>query len=281
MIHFRVCLESSAHRATMDRLAEELVVAKEQCEDAEMINRELRMEMAKSVLPSDGESDLLQDYIDEISTLSTADLADRLKRDCHVVLSRRNVQLSPLVHDDLNRMALIALHSIYQQHLADEAKQLYDETVLRALREECESMSNEKNDLFEEIKSIREKNQRDLTDLQSKYDELLDVERADAKQRLDDLIERYESEATLAQNHDSDWNGHGETLNSGVVEITNDYEQLVKESNHLRDDLHRMISENELLKEYNSQMYQERLQGVANKGKSVSSASMVSDSFSI
>ena len=45
------------------------------------------------------------------------------------------------------------MHSLSNQHLVDEAKQLYNETVIRALKQEYELISSEKNDLLEQIES--------------------------------------------------------------------------------------------------------------------------------
>lgn len=54
---------------------------------------------------------------------------------------------------DLHQLALLTLYSLANQHLIDEAKQMYNDTVLRALKQEYELISNEKNDLIQQIES--------------------------------------------------------------------------------------------------------------------------------
>jgi len=49
--------------------------------------------------------------------------------------------------------------------------------------------------------------------------------------------------------------------------LEKDYEQLDRDYQQLRQDFNEMINENELLKDYNSRMYQQKLQGNEDNGK--------------
>jgi hypothetical protein len=68
---------------------------------------------------------------------------------------------------ELNQLALIALNSLSNQHLIDEAKQLYDETVIRALKQEYELINNEKDNLIQQIDLERSQSEELIKKLSS------------------------------------------------------------------------------------------------------------------
>ncbi|CAF3671069.1 unnamed protein product [Adineta steineri] len=211
----------------------------------------LSMSDDKNLFNSDDEDDRIQEYIDELSSLSIDDLSNRLNKECHQILSKQNLQKSLYANYKLNHLALLTIHLLYNQHLTDDAKQLYNETLIRALKQEYELINNEKNDSVEKYDLLEEKYQNELNNiekkfekLQNKYDELLEqneLERLHSKKSFNDLTEKYDLGIKQLQ-----LNLHEDSQN-------NDYEQLRKDFNNL-------INENELLKDYNSQMYQRKLQ---------------------
>jgi hypothetical protein len=102
---------------------------------------------------ADIDNQQLKEYIDEISFLSSNEISDELNKQCEQILSKQNLKLSLYPNLDHNQLALVAIHSLSNQHLIDEAKQLYNETIIRALKQEYELINNEKNDLIEQIES--------------------------------------------------------------------------------------------------------------------------------
>jgi len=173
------------------------------------------------------------EYINEISSLSSIDVSNKLNKECQQILSKQNFELTSLPNLDLNQLSLIALHSLYNQHLTDEAKQLYNETVIRALKQEYELINNEKNDFIE------------------KSNELLELERLHSTQTINDLIEKYESQLRMNSLH----------LKEENKKLLDDqFEQLGKEYYQLKRDFNEITTENELLKDYNAKMYHEKLQ---------------------
>ena len=107
-----------------------------------------------------------------------------MEKECRDILSKEKLPLSSLPNADLIEVALIALHSLSHQHLTDEAKHLYNETVIRALKEEYELISSDKNDLLEQLDSLRDKNREAL--------QRVDAERTELKERLEELTEQYD-----------------------------------------------------------------------------------------
>ena len=81
------------------------------------------------------------------------EVSGKLNKECEQIFSKQNLNSSSYSNLDLNQLALVAIHSLSNQHLVDEAKQLYNETVIRALKQEYELISSEKNDLIEQIGS--------------------------------------------------------------------------------------------------------------------------------
>lgn len=220
------------------------------------------------------EDDQLRDYIDDISSLSSNDLADRLSQECQQILSKQNLSSLPRENAQLNYLALITIRSLYNQHLTDDAKQLYNETLIRALKEEYELINNDKTEAIEKYSSFEEKYLKDLNmseqkynSLQIKYDELLEqieLERLDSKQSLNDLVEKYELREKQYEFNLYSLHQENETLKYNLLTLqetyqkSNDrtYDQLDAEYQQLRKDYNELINENELLKDYNSQMYQ-------------------------
>lgn len=88
-----------------------------------------------------------------MSSLSPTELSNNLHRECEQILAKQNVNRSSLSSLDLHQLAFLALHALSDQHLIDEAKQMYNDTVLRALKQEYELISHEKNDLIQQIES--------------------------------------------------------------------------------------------------------------------------------
>lgn len=198
----------------------------------------------------DEDNDRLKDYINEISS---TDVSNQLHKECQQILSKQNLDLSNL---DLNQLSLITLYSLHNQHLTDEAKQLYNETGLRALQQEYELINEEKNDLIEQLNS-----------LQKHSNELLEHERLHSKQIVKDLIEKYEIERGQLQMNLFNLNEENEKLQQ---QLNNQNENLTdNQYNQLKLDFDQLMNENELLKDYNAQIYQEKLQ---EHGKRFSSA---------
>lgn len=141
---------------------------------------------------------------------------------------------------------------------------MYNETVIRALRQEYELISNEKNDYMEKYINETDQIEKKYNKLQNQYDELLEhseLERLDSKQSLDDVIQKYEINL-YKLNQDNErlkYNLNISQENYQKIQDQN-YEQLQNEYQQLRRDYDEIINQNELLKDYNSQMYQRKLQ---------------------
>ncbi|CAF1269614.1 unnamed protein product [Rotaria sordida] len=108
----------------------------------------------------DENNDQLNEYINELSSQSSIDISNNLNRECQQILSQQNLKLTSISNLELNHLALITIYFLYHQHLSDIAKELYNETFIRALQEEYNLLNNEKNDLIEHINSIQEKFQQ-------------------------------------------------------------------------------------------------------------------------
>ncbi|CAF5137634.1 unnamed protein product, partial [Rotaria sp. Silwood1] len=156
----------------------------------------------------------LNEYINEISFQSSMDLSNNLIKECQQILSKQNLKLTSIPNLELNHLSLITIYFLYQQYLSDNAKELYNETVLRALQQECNLLTNEKNDLIERINSMQEKFQK------------IEYERLYSEEIIKNLNDKLNDK---------------------------NYEQLEKEYNQL-------LNENQLLKDYNAQIYQDKLQ---------------------
>ncbi|CAF3726526.1 unnamed protein product [Rotaria magnacalcarata] len=219
----------------------------------------------------DEDDNNLLDYIDEISSLSPTDLTDRLNKECQQILIKQNLSLSSYDNLQLNHYALMAIYLLYKQHLTDDAKQLYNETLIRALRQEYELINNEKHDYMEKYNEAEENylnklnlNEKKMHQLQNKYEELLEhneLERLDSKKLLNDLAEKYEFNLyNLHQENENLKYNLSNLSQSREKSLGNDQNQLQSEYQQLRQDYDELISENELLKDYNSQMYQRKLQ---------------------
>jgi len=89
------------------------------------------------------------EYLEQIVCLSSKQLLTKLRQECEQTLSKQNVQFSPSI--DLNQLALLTVRCLSNEHLVNEAKQLYNETVLKALKEEYELLTNENNNLNQQI----------------------------------------------------------------------------------------------------------------------------------
>ena len=230
---------------------------------------------------NDDEDDQLLEYIFEISILSTPDMTERLQKECQQILSKQNIRSSAYDQLNLDQRASISLYCLYHQHLADEAKQLYNEASIRALQQEYESINNEKVEYDEKFSAMEEQyhqrlkiNEKQLFDLQQTNEELSEqseLERLGNKQSMDNLVEQchariQQMEYSLYQAHEENQQlqfqfnqlqEHYQALSG------NDYDQLNTEYEQLKHDYDELINENELLKDINSKMYQEQLQKTA------------------
>lgn len=182
----------------------------------------------------------------ELASRSPTELVDLLNKECQQILDKQKFNSSSLPDLDLNQLSLIALHSLYNQHLTDDAKLLYNETVVRALKQEYELLNNEKNDLIEQ-----------LTKTEQEHFQTKDV--------IKDLTEKYQTEKSQLELSLSDLKQENarlkDELNQQPDQIENDqYESLQKECGRLTQENNDLVNENELLKDYNAQMYQEKLQ---------------------
>ena len=105
--------------------------------------------------------------------------------------------------------------------------------------------------------------------LQNQYDDLLEqneLERLDSKQSLTNLTEKYEFNLYSLHEENDKLKYNLNNLEHNYQKIKeNDYEKLNNEYQQLRQDFNDLINENELLKDYNSQMYQRKLQPNGNR----------------
>ncbi len=120
----------------------------------------------------------LNEYIHEILFLSLTELADQLKKECEQILSKLNFNLESFPNLELNQLVLITLYFLSNQHLIDEAKQLYTETVIRALKQEYELINDEKNDLIQQFDLERSQSEELIKDLNKK---LIDKQNSSSK----------------------------------------------------------------------------------------------------
>jgi hypothetical protein len=90
-----------------------------------------------------------------MSSFSSIDLTNHLTKECQQILFKQNIKSTSLPDLDPNQLAYITIYSLYDQHLTDEAKQLYNETVIRALKQEYELINDEKNDLIEKLNTLQ------------------------------------------------------------------------------------------------------------------------------
>ncbi len=165
---------------------------------------------------------------------------------------------------ELNHLALITIYSLYHQHLTDDAKQLYNDTVIRALKQEYELINDEKNDYLEKYLHEVDTKEKQLDKLQNEYDDLLEqneLERLDFKQSFADLTEKYELKLYNLNQENEKLKYNFNNLEDNYRQNKDEnYKQLQNEYQQLREDYNELINQNELLKDYNSQMYQTKLQ---------------------
>lgn len=162
---------------------------------------------------------------------------------------KKDLELNSYSDLDVNHLALIAIYFLYNQHLSDSAKGLYNETILRALQEEYNLVNNNRNDLIEKINSIEEKYQEEVNAL---------------KLKSNDLAQQMEDERIKSRDIIKNMNESNEKLNYEFDQMKRDYEsikdknneQLEKEYNQLRFEFNEIKNENELLKDLNTQMFQ-------------------------
>lgn len=119
-------------------LTEQIKSLEEQVRSPEMIDQENQTEFFVKEDPLNTEQ--FNEYLDEIPSFSSNDL----ENECKQILSKQNINSSSLTNLNLNQLALITLRSLLKQHFIDEAKQLYNETIIKALKEEYELVNNEK-----------------------------------------------------------------------------------------------------------------------------------------
>ncbi|CAF5209494.1 unnamed protein product, partial [Rotaria magnacalcarata] len=146
-----------------------------------------------------------------------------LNKECQQFLLKKNLKLNSYSNLELNHLALITIYFLSNQHLCDNAKELYNETVVRALKQEYNLLNSERNDSIEKMNSLQAQLQH------------MDDERCNSRELIKNL------------------NNNNEKLNSELKRIESYYEQLEKEYN-------RIGRENELLRDSKTEIYQESLQ---------------------
>ncbi|CAF4940190.1 unnamed protein product, partial [Rotaria magnacalcarata] len=104
---------------------------------------------------SDDENNQLNAYINDISYLSSIDLSNALNKECQQFLLKKNLKLNSYSNLELNHLALITIYFLSNQHLCDNAKELYNETVVRALKQEYNLLNSERNDSIEKMNSLQ------------------------------------------------------------------------------------------------------------------------------
>ena len=200
----------------------------------------------------DTTNDRLNQYIGELSSLDLNNLSDRLEKVCQEILSKQNLQISTISNKDLSACALMSLHVLTERHLTDEARRLYDETVIRALKEEFELLMTKKDELTEQLSDVQKTNQDEFNGLKLKYDEILEVlenEQNQSKDRMIDLEEKYQQiveENSIKSNE-----------MKKLKQILDDHQQLQIKYEELNEEFQRILKENDLLKEYNAQIVHE------------------------
>ncbi|CAF1066100.1 unnamed protein product [Adineta ricciae] len=225
----------------------------------------------RNIFNAEEDDERLREYIDELSLVPIQDLPDRLHKECQQILSKQNLSPSSYTDQDLNYLALLTVHLLYNQHLTDDAKHLYNETLIRALKQEYELINNEKLDYIEKYHSLEDKFRQELNlnekiydKLQNKYDELLEqseLERLHSKKSIDDLSEQHSMREKQFEFNLFNLHQENEKLKHSIHQLEECQQKVsVKDYEQLRQDYDELINENELLKEYNSQMYQEKLQ---------------------
>jgi hypothetical protein len=123
-------------------------------------------------------------------------------------------------------------------------------------------------------------NEKNLDKLQNQYDELLEqneLERLDSKQSINELIEKYENRIKQFEFNLYNFHDENEKLKYNLNNLNDNYETIVgknyeeleRDYQVLRQDYDGLINENELLKDYNSKMYQEQLQDKKDNGKTI------------
>ncbi len=172
----------------------------------------------------------LNEYINEILFLSLTELADQLKNECEQILSKLNFNLESFPNLELNQLALITLYFLSNQHLIDEAKQLYTETVIRALKQEYELINNEKNDLIQQFDLESSQSEELIKDLNKK---LID------KQNISSKTEQIQHEFLSSENYFKpiQINEQQQQVNNNALQtIKNKIDQVVDERPELFPD---------------------------------------------
>jgi len=191
-------------------------------------------------------------------------MVNRLTKECDQILTKQNLSKDIYSQLDNNQLALITIYSLYQQHLTDDAKLLYNETVIRALKQEYELINNEKTDYMERYLTEVHATQKKYDQLQNQYDELLEqneLERLHAKQSMKDSIDNYELQLYNLHQDNEQLKFNINILQNNYQKVQDlNYDELNREYQQLRTDYDELINKNELLLNYNSEMYQRKLQ---------------------
>lgn len=144
---------------------------------------------------------------------------------------------------------------------------MYNDTVIRALRQEYELINNEKNDYLEKYLQLVDSSDQKLNHLQNQYDELLEQDelgRFNSQKTIEDLKSAYELQLYHLNQDNEQWKLNYKNLDEQYQQIKDqNYDELEKEYQQLREDYNELINKNELLQDYNSQMYQNKLQGLS------------------
>lgn len=104
-----------------------------------------------------------------------------------------------------------------------------------------------------------------LNHLQNQYDELLEQDelgRFNSQKTIDDLKSAYEFQLYNLQQDNEQFKLNYKNLEEQYQQIKDkNYDELESEYQQLREDYNELINKNELLQDYNSEMYQNKLQG--------------------
>ena len=118
---------------------------------------------------------------------------------------------------------------------------------------------------MEKYLQLIDSSEKKLHHLQNQYDELLEqdeLERFNSKKSIDDLKNAYEFQLYNLRQENEQLNFNYKILDEQYRQIKDqNYEELASEYQQIREDYNELINKNELLQEYHSQMYQNKLQG--------------------
>lgn len=152
-------------------------------------------------------------------------------------MSKQNTNLISNQQNQPCQSALITLFILYNQHITDQAKHLYNQTVLRALKQEYETLNDEKNELIDTyestIKELKEK-------IQQANNESKMIEEDDASQdeinQFEEIIEGKHLPKTTIDNETQTDDQHYDK----VVQLNH---KLKKAFQNMKEKINRFVNE--------------------------------------